>query len=562
MSPGGLAMAALLGPAAGVGLSWGGAAGPVATTSPVLDTFEDLYVRMRDPEHGLKIADRRWRLMTYTKCFVGTEAVDWMTQNLSITRREDAVKIGQQLMDSGILHHVTSSEPFADQHYYYRFQEDEESKILNMKRVWLPDVIARPALEVAQELITKLACLVEEFRIRRQRSNSGVAAAGTGSPYTPEGLLGTVKPQSDYEAIRESEQFRSYVFATAELQRVDLAALDHEEKLVFFVNIYNALCMHCHIVAGPPANFFRRWIFFRTYSYRISGLDYTLDDIEHGILRGNKKPPSFKFKQQLGYNDPKCEHVLKERDGRIHFVISAGTQSDPPVRILDPETVEEELHDGTSEFLRQTVKIDLARRSISLPRIFFWYSDDFPQPEPQLLRFIEQYLSAEQQAQLTQLLNMSESPSIIYENFNWQNPEARFEAAVVRRKRKRIERELDGSKGISWFGPSPKPGDPMFSTPEFQDPSLVRDRRDLYSSPPLAETVIGLGGEGQVGLTGPLVQAPASVDIQVPPSNRVHAFRNFQSTREQLEESVMELRGEIRSSSPRSSSNEVSHQNQ
>lgn len=474
-----------------------GASGSMDVYQPI-ENFEEVYAKMRDPELGLNIGDRRWRLITYAKCFVGNEAVTWMVDNLGLSFREEAVRIGQKLMEAGVIHHVTNSEQFEDQHFFYRFQEDEESKILNMKRVWLADVATRPAGEVAQELITTLASVVEEFRIRRLRSSTG------STPNSP--FLSNLPPDSgefDYSILRESEQFRAYIFAAAELQKVDLSTMDHDEKMAFFVNIYNALCMHCHIVVGPPTNFFKRWIFFRTYSYRIAGLDYSLDDIEHGILRGNKKPPSIKLMQQLGYNDPKCEHILKERDGRVHFVISAGTQSDPAVRILEADNLEEELHEATSEFLRRTVKIDVQRKTLTLPRIFSWYGDDFPQPEVRMIRFIEQYLTSSQQGDLNVLMRVTDAPTIVYENFNWQNPEARFEAAVIRRKRRRIARELDQASDSAFASPylSDTRVDASLLTPKVQDPEERQSR--LQMSPLMAETIIGIGGDPTGGITGP-----------------------------------------------------------
>lgn len=61
--------------------------------------------------------------------------------------------------------------------------------------------------------------------------------------------------------------------------------------------------------------------------------------------------------QQLRPSDPKCQFILTVRESRIHFVISAGTPSDPPIRIVDMENLEDELHDATEEFLNKTVKV-------------------------------------------------------------------------------------------------------------------------------------------------------------------------------------------------------------
>lgn len=466
-----------------------------------IPNFDEVYARMRHPDTGFKVADRRWRLLHYPKCFIGREAVHWMVENLGLDR-DAAIQTGQHLMEAGIVHHVTHSEPFSDDYHFFRFQEDDESSVLNMKRIWDASRPARNPVEVSQDLLTRLACLCEEHRLRiismpptppvsnyppsdhlpelqplGQSRNSADAGGSSGllsrssAPSTPvandphlqrassslAGSSGCFNPDMfsapkavlyggaddvDYAHVGKSEDFRLYTLAAAELQRVHLLGLEHDERIAFFGNIYNALCLHCYIVNGPPTNVIRRWLFFRTLSYRIAGLDMTLDDIEHGILRGNKRAPMIKILQQLRPSDPKCQHVLTKRDGRIHFVISAGTRCDPPIRILDAENVQEQLHEATVDFLSYSVKISESTRTVTLPRIFMWYADDFPCPEHELLRWVGHYLLAEPARSLARLLANEDAPiSLQYENFDWCASDTRFNAAVVRRKRRRLERE-------------------------------------------------------------------------------------------------------------------------
>jgi hypothetical protein len=214
-----------------------------------------------------------------------------------------------------------------------------------------------------------------------------------------------------------------------------------------------------HIAHGPPTSFLKRWVFFRSLCYRIAGLDFSLDDIEHGILRCNRFPPSLRFIRQFRSDDPKTNFMLSDVDGRIHFVISAGTRSDPPIRILEEEGVDEELHFATEEFLNQSVRILKEQNEVVLPKIFSWYSDDFPK-STSLLRWVQQYLYTDAFKLLeTMLQEKDKLPSIRYENFDWRS-EARFNSAIVRRKRKRIERErqmqAQTSGGSDGGGVSPR----------------------------------------------------------------------------------------------------------
>jgi small-conductance mechanosensitive channel len=89
------------------------------------EQLQTVIGRMRSPE-GLAIADRRHLLARYPQCFVGREAVDWMTRVLGLSRRE-AVELGQLLVDRGIVHHVLDEHGFVDGNLFYRFRADEAS---------------------------------------------------------------------------------------------------------------------------------------------------------------------------------------------------------------------------------------------------------------------------------------------------------------------------------------------------------------------------------------------------------------------------------------------------
>lgn len=65
------------------------------------------------------VADRRYRLKKYPTCMVGSEAVGWLHSHYRL-RREDAVLLGDALMQAGHLHHVVKQQPFADAEFYYR----------------------------------------------------------------------------------------------------------------------------------------------------------------------------------------------------------------------------------------------------------------------------------------------------------------------------------------------------------------------------------------------------------------------------------------------------------
>ena len=87
-----------------------------------LEQITDIFKR------GISVKDRSFHLKTYKACFVGTQAVDFLCWYQEINR-EEAVELGQAMMDAGVFEHVTAEHPFQDDQLFYRFAEDK-SKIL------------------------------------------------------------------------------------------------------------------------------------------------------------------------------------------------------------------------------------------------------------------------------------------------------------------------------------------------------------------------------------------------------------------------------------------------
>lgn len=82
-----------------------------------------LALEMRSPK-GVEIKTRRQKLKLYQRCFLGNEAVDWMVQRVKVSR-PDAVKLGQKMLEKGLIMHVLDEHPFKDEGLFYRFREDD-----------------------------------------------------------------------------------------------------------------------------------------------------------------------------------------------------------------------------------------------------------------------------------------------------------------------------------------------------------------------------------------------------------------------------------------------------
>lgn len=84
---------------------------------------------------SLAIRDRPYRLQTYAECFVGSEAVSWMSRRWHRSAAE-AVAIGQALGSLGLLVHVTHDHPFLDDHLFYRLAVSQREEALDLDAVF------------------------------------------------------------------------------------------------------------------------------------------------------------------------------------------------------------------------------------------------------------------------------------------------------------------------------------------------------------------------------------------------------------------------------------------
>jgi Domain found in Dishevelled, Egl-10, and Pleckstrin (DEP) len=85
-------------------------------------SLEQFYALVRS-EAGFAVDDRTYLGNKYSKCFVGSEAVEWI-QAQGHTLNE-AISMGQRLLDLSLAHHVLDEHTFKHEKLYYRFYRDE-----------------------------------------------------------------------------------------------------------------------------------------------------------------------------------------------------------------------------------------------------------------------------------------------------------------------------------------------------------------------------------------------------------------------------------------------------
>lgn len=92
------------------------------------------------------------------------------------------------------------------------------------------------------------------------------------------------------------------------------------------LDTYNALTIH-GLAASPslPDSVLEVKGFWQNTCYNIGGHVYSLDDIEHGVLRANRPHPSSP-EPLMKDGDPRLQFIMSNVDPRIHFALVCGAK--------------------------------------------------------------------------------------------------------------------------------------------------------------------------------------------------------------------------------------------
>lgn len=186
----------------------------------------------------------------------------------------------------------------------------------------------------------------------------------------------------NYFDLRTSNVYKNFQQTTvACLREFDLAVLNtQEEKLAFWINLYNLLTidavLQCKVKKSITEGWFGVISFFRRSAYLIGGQRFSLEDIEHGILRANQGVPFFPGRQ-FAANDPRLAYAVDTFDARIHFALNCASRSCPPIAFYSPDRINAQLDLASANFINDETSLDKSGVVLRVPRIFLWYLKDF-----------------------------------------------------------------------------------------------------------------------------------------------------------------------------------------
>ncbi|KAK6940113.1 DEP domain [Dillenia turbinata] len=362
-----------------------------ASSSGSMDELALIVLKMKN---SVAIKDRFYKVRRFTNCFLGSEAVDFLSEDQFLERTE-ATEFGRKLASKLFFKHVLDENVFEDGNHFYRFLDHDpivSSQCFNIPR-GIIDVKPRPIMEIASRLRFLSYAIFEAYT-----SEDG--------------------KHVDYRSIHGSEEFARYLRTVEELQRVELVDMPREEKLAFFINLFNMMAIHAILVLGHPAGALERKKLLGDFNYIIGGCTYSLSAIRDGILRGNQRQP-YNLTKPFGANDARSKIAFPYTEPLIHFALVSGHQSGPALRCYSPGNIDKELTEAARNFLRNGgLVIDSNAKVASSSKILKWYSIDFGKNETEVLKHAANYLEPSDSEMLLDLLSNTQL-KVIYQTYDW-----------------------------------------------------------------------------------------------------------------------------------------------
>ncbi|CAN6208190.1 unnamed protein product [Urochloa humidicola] len=356
--------------------------------------MDDLATIVRKMRESVTPKDRFYKMRRFSNCFLGSEAVDFLSEDQYL-EGDEAVEFGRKLASKYFFRHVLDENVFEDGNHMYRFLDHDPvvmTQCYNIPR-GIIDVAPKPIAEVASRLRLLSYAIFEAY----------VSVDGR---------------HVDYRSIQGCEEFKRYIRIVEELQRVEIDDLSREEKLAFFINLYNMMAIHALVTCGHPAGPLDRKKFFGDFKYVIGGCAYSLSAIQNGILRGNQRPP-YNIAKPFGQKDRRSKVSLPYHEPLVHFALVCGTKSGPALRCYSPGDIDKELMEAARDFLRNGgLIVDPDAKIASASKILKWYSTDFGKNETEVLKHAANYLEPAQSEQLLELL-ASTQLKVTYQPYDW-----------------------------------------------------------------------------------------------------------------------------------------------
>lgn len=183
--------------------------------------------------------------------------------------------------------------------------------------------------------------------------------------------------QEYLRTARHGEETTAIRNALAELDADTLSSLlsNDNYRLPFWINVYNATVQDS--LRTDASRYDDRRQFFSHGRVTVAGHEFSLDDIEHGLLRRSQLWFGLGYVPDPVPGDVERANRVDEREFRVHFALNCGAASCPPIAAYSATEIRDELDAATDAFIHATTDYDAERNVARVSRLFLWYRGDF-----------------------------------------------------------------------------------------------------------------------------------------------------------------------------------------
>ncbi len=172
------------------------------------------------------------------------------------------------------------------------------------------------------------------------------------------------------------------------LRNVNYDSLKNElatdaEKKAFWINLYNGYTQL--FLKKDPEKYKNRNKFFKAMQIEIAGKKFSLDEIEHDILRRSKIKWSLGYLNKIFPGKRAKELRVEQLDYRIHFALNCGAKSCPPIAFYKNATLNAQLDVAANSYLTSESEYNAEKNTLKLPAIMGWFRHDFKGKKNMLL---------------------------------------------------------------------------------------------------------------------------------------------------------------------------------
>lgn len=173
-------------------------------------------------EKGIQMLDRRWHLKLHYNCFTGFDLTSWLQANFrDVETREEAVHLGNELLNKGLFVHVQRRHPFRDGNFFFAIAEQYRAPRTDSRTGWFG--MRRPDRSVPSTPLTEgPRTTPTSSRSSKQRPDTADSSS-TSSTGTQD---------ADTSAAHESHQKRKVVLSRAMRYDVDPRRRSYRPEII------------------------------------------------------------------------------------------------------------------------------------------------------------------------------------------------------------------------------------------------------------------------------------------------------------------------------------------